>query len=43
LRFFNDLSQQEVGRRLGISQMHVSRLQHQALRSLRRIIGRTEE
>jgi RNA polymerase sigma-B factor len=43
LRFFQDLSQQEVGRRLGISQMHVSRLQHQALRSMRKIIGRPEE
>ena len=42
MRFFNDLSQQEVGKRLGISQMHVSRLQHQALRSLRKIIGRAE-
>jgi RNA polymerase sigma-B factor len=43
LRFFQDLSQQEVGRRLGISQMHVSRLQHQALRAMRKIIGRSEE
>ena len=42
LRFFQELSQQEVGRRLGISQMHVSRLQHRALRSLRKIIGQPE-
>lgn len=42
LRFFEELSQQEVGRRLGISQMHVSRLQAQALRSLRKILGRPE-
>jgi RNA polymerase sigma-B factor len=43
LRFFHDLSQQEVGRRLGISQMHVSRLQQQALRDLRKIIKPGEE
>lgn len=33
--FFDHLSQQEVGERLGISQMHVSRLQRQALMKLR--------
>ncbi len=43
LRYYGELSQQEVGRRLGISQMHVSRLQHQALKNLRRILGRGEE
>jgi RNA polymerase sigma-B factor len=42
MRYFAELSQQEVGRRLGISQMHVSRLQHQALRNLRRILGKAE-
>ena len=35
MRFFRDMSQQEVGDRLGISQMHVSRLQHRALAKLR--------
>src|SRR3954451_2027913 len=35
LRFEEDLSQSEIGRRLGISQMHVSRL-------LRRALGRME-
>ena len=34
LRFFRNLSQTEVARRLGISQMHVSRLQHKALHHL---------
>ncbi len=42
LRYFSELSQQEVGRRLGISQMHVSRLQHQALRNLRKILGKPD-
>lgn len=40
LRYFHDLSQQEVGDRLGISQMHVSRLQHRALTRLRHILGK---
>lgn len=40
LRYFRDMSQQEVGDRLGISQMHVSRLQHRALARLRRIMSR---
>jgi RNA polymerase sigma-B factor len=35
LRYFQGQSQQEVGRRLGISQMQVSRLERQALASLR--------
>ena len=35
LRFYKELSQTEVARRLNISQMHVSRLQHRALRQLR--------
>lgn len=34
-RFFRGLSQTEVARRLGISQMHVSRLERQALACLR--------
>lgn len=40
LRYFHDMSQQEVGERLGISQMHVSRLQHRALGRLRHLLGR---
>jgi RNA polymerase sigma-B factor len=36
LRFFKDLSQAEVAKRLNISQMHVSRLQHRALSNLRK-------
>jgi RNA polymerase sigma-B factor len=41
LRYFAGLSQQEVGRRLGISQMHVSRLQHRALARLRSLLSRS--
>jgi RNA polymerase sigma-B factor len=40
LRYFQGLSQQEAGRRLGISQMHVSRLELQALASLREDLRR---
>ncbi|TPG91020.1 RNA polymerase sigma factor SigB [Brevibacillus laterosporus] len=35
LTYFENLSQKEVGERLGISQMHVSRLQRRALQKLR--------
>ena len=35
MRFFNEMSQSEVAKRLGISQMHVSRLQRAALEHLR--------
>ncbi len=38
LRFFKDLSQAEVAKNLNISQMHVSRLQHRALTSLRKLL-----
>jgi RNA polymerase sigma-B factor len=38
LRFFQSLSQTEVARRLRISQMHVSRLQHRALQRLRELV-----
>jgi RNA polymerase sigma-B factor len=38
LRFFDELSQAEVARQLGISQMHVSRLERQALSDLRQIL-----
>jgi RNA polymerase sigma-B factor len=37
LRFFGNLSQTEVARRMGISQMHVSRLQQRALKRLREV------
>lgn len=36
LRFFQDMSQAEVAKKLNISQMHVSRLQHRALESLKK-------
>jgi RNA polymerase sigma-B factor len=39
LRYFHDLSQTEVARRLHISQMHVSRLQNRALARLREILS----
>ncbi len=39
LIFFDNLSQQEVGKVLGMSQMHVSRLQRRALRKLREVLG----
>ena len=38
LRFFRNLSQTEVAKRMNISQMHVSRLQHRALARLREYI-----
>jgi RNA polymerase sigma-B factor len=38
MRFFDGLPQTEVAKRLGISQMHVSRLQHKALDRLREIV-----
>jgi RNA polymerase sigma-B factor len=39
LRYFDEWSQSEVGRELGISQMHVSRLERQALTELRAAMG----
>jgi RNA polymerase sigma-B factor len=39
LRFFREMSQAEVARRLEISQMHVSRLQSRALQQLRKRLG----
>jgi RNA polymerase sigma-B factor len=43
LRYFDELSQAETGRRLGVSQMHVSRLEQQALTALRReLLGAPE-
>lgn len=38
LRFFKDMSQTEVAKRLNISQMHVSRLQQKALKRLRELL-----
>ncbi|MCX7600148.1 MAG: SigB/SigF/SigG family RNA polymerase sigma factor [Armatimonadetes bacterium] len=38
LRFFAGLSQQQVGERLRVSQMHVSRLQNRALQKLRTLL-----
>jgi RNA polymerase sigma-B factor len=35
LRFYSDMTQGQIGRRLGISQMHVSRLLEHALGYLR--------
>jgi RNA polymerase sigma-B factor len=44
LRFSEQLSQSQIARRLGISQMHVSRLQRSALDRLRALIfGRTRQ
>lgn len=37
--YFENLSQKETGKRLGLSQMHVSRLQRRALRKLRESIS----
>jgi RNA polymerase sigma-B factor len=37
--YFNHLSQKETGEKLGISQMHVSRLQRRALRKLRETLS----
>ncbi len=43
LRFFHDLSQSEIAERLNISQMHVSRLQHKALKRLRQLMTATDD
>jgi RNA polymerase sigma-B factor len=43
LRFFQGLSQTEVARRLKISQMHVSRLQHRALNRLKELLTASDE
>lgn len=39
LRFYQGLSQKEVGQRLKISQMHVSRLEREAIQQLREYFG----
>src|SRR5207248_339452 len=38
VRFYEQMSQSEIARRLGISQMHVSRLQRAALEQLRKYV-----
>jgi RNA polymerase sigma-B factor len=38
-RFFEGASQQQVGKHLGLSQMHVSRLEREALKTLRAHLG----
>jgi len=42
LRYFHELSQQQVADRLGISQMHVSRLQRRAINRLREVFERRD-
>lgn len=39
LRFFHDLSQTQVSSRLGVSQVHISRLERRALGQLRQYLG----
>lgn len=39
LRFYEDFSQQETARQLGISQMHVSRLENRSLGKIRQFMG----
>ena len=41
MRFYGNMSQTEIGERLGISQMHVSRLQARALAFLRERLNGT--
>jgi RNA polymerase sigma-B factor len=38
MRFYEQMSQSEIARRLGISQMHVSRLQRAALEQLKKFV-----
>ena len=38
-RFFGELTQSEIAEKVGLSQMHVSRLLSRSLESLRREIG----
>ena len=39
LRFYESVSQTEIARRLNVSQMHISRLQHRALEKLRGVLS----
>ena len=41
LRFYKDMSQRQIAGRIGISQMHVSRLERKALRILRGVLKRS--
>jgi RNA polymerase sigma-B factor len=44
MRFYGDMTQEQIGRRLNISQMHVSRLSARALEHLRkRLLGQQDE
>jgi RNA polymerase sigma-B factor len=43
LRFFEEMSQAKIAKKLNISQMHVSRLQQRALRRLRDLLSDAEE
>ena len=43
LRFFEDLSQSEIAERMGVSQVHVSRLLRQTLRDLREVVDEPDE
>jgi RNA polymerase sigma-B factor len=43
LSFFAELPQSRIGRELGISQIHVSRLARRALEKLRAELGPAEE
>ena len=38
MRFYDEMSQSEIAKKLGISQMHVSRLQRAALEHLREVV-----
>ncbi|CAA9469810.1 MAG: RNA polymerase sigma factor SigB, partial [uncultured Solirubrobacteraceae bacterium] len=42
LRFVEDLTQSEIGARVGVSQMHVSRLIRQSIARLRTVAGAPE-
>jgi RNA polymerase sigma-B factor len=42
LRFEEDLTQSEIGQRIGISQMHVSRLLRDTVRRLREVARSSE-
>jgi len=42
LRFFEDKTQSEIARRLGLSQVQVSRLERQALKKLKELMGKNE-
>jgi RNA polymerase sigma-B factor len=43
LRFEEDLTQQEIGQRIGVSQMQVSRMLHDVLARLREVPRRSAE